>query len=266
MGGVPVRASSPARRDGLRQLLVWVGFVAAYQVARGLADRGSGEAIRNARRVVRVEDWFGGLPEPDVQRALLHSGALVLHVADWSYWVAQFAVVTAGLVWVYLRRRPLYSRVRDTLILANTAGLAIYVALPTAPPRLVPGLGLEDTLAHSEVLNHGTGLVTLLANPYAAMPSIHAADAAIVGVALASATRSPALRALALVWPVWVCVALVATANHFVADVVAGLAFAALAGLATSPAVRRRLGVTRGAPSGRRGRAPRAAARRPRRG
>jgi membrane-associated phospholipid phosphatase len=226
--------ASLARRDGVQQTLVWVGFVASYEVARGLADRGRGEALRNARRVVRLEEWFGGLPEPHVQRVVLHSGAL-LHTVDWTYWIAQFAVVTAGLVWVYLRRRALYSRLRDTLILANTAGLVVYVALPTAPPRLVPGLGLVDTMAHSEVLNHGTSLVALLANPYAAMPSIHAADAAIVGVALAAATRSRWLRALALLWPVWVCFALVATANHFVADIAAGLALAVLAGAATSP-------------------------------
>jgi membrane-associated phospholipid phosphatase len=240
MGRVLGRVSSLGGRDGLRQLLVWGGFVVAYQVARGLADRGTAEAIRNARRVVRLEDWLGGAPEADVQRAVLRAGALVLHAADWTYWIAQFAVVTAGVVWVYLRRRPLYAVLRDTLLLANTAGLAVYVALPTAPPRLVPGLGLEDTLAQSEVLNHGSGLVTLLANPYAAMPSIHAADAAIVGVALAEATRSPALRILALVWPVWVCFTLVATANHFVADVVAGLLLAVLASAARRRARRPR--------------------------
>ncbi len=71
-----------------------------------------------------------------------------------------------------------------------------------------------DTLGRSELLNHGTGLVQLVANPYAAMPSLHSADALIVGVTLASVATSRWGR-LWLLWPVWVSVALMATANHF---------------------------------------------------
>ena len=47
--------------------------------------------------------------------------------------------------------------------------------MPTAPPRLL-GVGFAD--------QHRDGLVSLAANPYAAMPSLHAADALIVGVVL----------------------------------------------------------------------------------
>jgi hypothetical protein len=43
------------------------------------------------------------------------------------------------------------------------------------------------------VVNHGSGLVQLAANPYAAMPSLHAADALIVGLAPAAAVRHPQL-------------------------------------------------------------------------
>jgi membrane-associated phospholipid phosphatase len=68
----------------------------------------------------------------------------------------------------------------------------------------------------------------VLANPYAAMPSLHAADAFIVGVALAAAFRSRWLKALFLLWPLWVCFLLLATANHYWLDPAAGAALAAL--------------------------------------
>ena len=53
--------------------------------------------------------------------------------------------------------------------------------LPTAPPRMFPDFGFVDTLARFASLNHGSGLVQLASNPYAAMPSLHPADALIVG-------------------------------------------------------------------------------------
>jgi membrane-associated phospholipid phosphatase len=228
-------------RDLALQLAIWLGFVLGYQAARGLADRGAAVALANARRQIRIEERLGGLPEVDVQHDVLACGAWLVHAVDWTYWVAQFVAVTAVLLWVYLRRHDAYRQLRNTLIAANTIGLALYVALPTAPPRLFPANGFVDTLAHSEVLSQGSGLVAFLANPYAAMPSLHAADALIVGVALAAVVRPRWLKALWLLWPLWVSFALVATANHFWLDIAAGAAVAALgAALAAAPGLRGR--------------------------
>jgi uncharacterized protein YqgV (UPF0045/DUF77 family)/membrane-associated phospholipid phosphatase len=228
------------RRDFCRQVSIWLGFVAGYQVARGLADRGSAEAFRNARRVIRVEQHLGGLPELELQRRVLLGGAGLLHAVNWTYWLAQFAVVAGGLVWIYLRRNEAYLPLRNMLIVTNTLGLVGYVLLPTAPPRLLPWRGFVDTLAESEALNHGTGMVEVLANPYAAMPSLHAADALIVGVALAATVRNRWLAALFLLWPLWVCFSLLATANHFWLDIAAGAVLAAVGALVTAALMRQR--------------------------
>jgi membrane-associated phospholipid phosphatase len=214
--------------DFLCQVAIWLGFALGYQVARGLSDRGPAEAFRNARRLLRLEERLGGLPELAVERHVLASGSALVHIVDWTYWLAQFAVVGAALLWVYLRHNAGYPRLRDTIIIANTLGLVGYVALPVAPPRLLPERGFVDTLGQSEVLNHGSGIVHVLANPYAAMPSLHAADAFIVGVALAAAFRSRWLKALFLLWPLWVCFSLLATANHYWLDLAAGAALAVL--------------------------------------
>ena len=217
--------------DFLRQVAIWLGFVVAYQIARGLANRGPAPAFRNARHLISLEEHLGGLFELHVQRLALDGGAVLVHAIDWSYWLSQFAVVIAGLVWIYLRRNDAYLLVRNTYIVTNALGLVGYMTLPTAPPRLFPGLGFVDTLAGSEVLNHGSGLVRLLANPYAAMPSLHAADALIIGVALATLVRRPALKLLFLAYPLWVWFSLIATANHFWLDVLAGVILALLGAL-----------------------------------
>ena len=222
------------RRDLLRQLAIWLGFALGYQVARGLADRGSAEAFANARRVMRLEERLGGLPEVGLQRHVIVEGPLLVHAVDWTYWVAQFAVVGAVLLWIYVWRNRAYARLRDTLIVANTLGLVVYVVLPTAPPGLFPQRGFLDLLGSSEALNHGSPTVRLFANPYAAMPSLHAADALIVGVALAAVFSRRWIKVLFLLWPAWVCFALVATANHYWLDIAAGAALAALGGAVTA--------------------------------
>ena len=108
----------------------------------------------------------------------------MLHAANWTYWLSQFVVLSLALLWVYLRRYAAFIRFRNWVLLTNMLGLVVYVSLPTAPPRLLPWEGFVDTLAQREELNQGTGLVQLVANQYAAMPSLHAADALIVGVTL----------------------------------------------------------------------------------
>lgn len=221
------------------QLAIWLGFALGYQVARGLADRGAAEALGNAERIMDLERSFAGLFELDVQRLASDAGQTIVHAANWTYWLSQFAVLAAALLWVYLRRNEAYIPLRNTLIVTNTIGLVGYVLLPTAPPRMFPELGFLDTLASSESLNHGSGVVELASNQYAAMPSLHAADALIIGVALALVIRNPLLKAVALLFPVWVWFSLIATANHFWLDIVAGIA---LAGVGAGVVLGRRTG------------------------
>jgi membrane-associated phospholipid phosphatase len=148
---------------------------------------------------------------------------------QWTYWLSQFAVVGLALLWVYMRRHESFIRFRNVLMLSNVIGLIGYVLLPTAPPRMFPELGFVDTLAVLGTPNHGSSLVELASNPYAAMPSLHSADALVVGVGLALLVRSRILKVLWLVWPAWVWFSVMATANHFWLDIVAGVAVVAVA-------------------------------------
>ena len=66
------------------------------------------------------------------------------------------------------------------------------------------------------------------------MPSLHAADSVIVGVALAILVRHRALRVLFLLWPMWVSFSLIATGNHFWLDIVAGILLAGLGAALTA--------------------------------
>jgi hypothetical protein len=227
-------ATSPSRilprgwLDLLWQLSLWFGFLLAYQVARGIADRNPSKAFENALTVIDVEQRVDALFELTFQR-WIHSSELLTTLTSWTYWMSQFTVVGLALLWVYLRRNDAFLRFRNTIMLANVIGLAGYVLLPTAPPRFFPGHGFVDTLAAFGTVNHGSGLVELASNPYAAMPSLHAADALIVGVVLATVVRRRIFKVLWLLWPAWVWFTVMGTANHFWLDIVAGILVAGVA-------------------------------------
>jgi membrane-associated phospholipid phosphatase len=214
--------------DLLRQMLIWFGFLAAYQVARGVADRDPTRAFANGWRVIDWEERLAGLGELTLQ-GWTQSSHFLAELVSWTYWNSEFTVIGLTLLWVYLRRNHAFTRFRNTILLANVLGLIGYVVLPTAPPRFFTSIGFADTLGQLGGLNHGSGLIELAANPYAAMPSLHAADALIVGVILSSVVRNRVGKALWLVWPLWVAFAVMATGNHFWLDVLAGMLLGTLA-------------------------------------
>jgi len=211
------------------QLAIWFGFLGAYQIARGLAPHDPARAFANGLRVIAWEQTHAHhLIELTFQNFAASSRVLEFAVS-WTYWNSEFTVVCLTLLWVYLRRHDAFARFRNMLLLANVIGLIGYVLVPTAPPRMFPGLGFADTLGDMSGLNHGSGLVQLAANPYAAMPSLHAADALIVGVVLFGVCKNPFAKLLWALWPAWVWFSVMATANHFWLDVVAGVGVALIA-------------------------------------
>jgi len=210
------------------QVGIWFGFLGLYQVVRGFADRNPTQAFENGLGVIRIEEHVGDLFELTVANLVSGSHFLMLLV-NWTYWNSEFTVVGLALLWVYLRRNASFIRFRNWILIANVIGLIGYVVVPTAPPRMFPTFGFPDTLADLGTLNHGSGLVELASNPYAAMPSLHAADALIVGISMALVCRHWWAKAVWLLWPAWVWFAVMATGNHFWLDCVAGLAVALIA-------------------------------------
>jgi membrane-associated phospholipid phosphatase len=213
------------------QFAIWMGFYVVYQVVRGAADRSVTDAFQNGEWVLRTERELGALFEPAVQRVVDTSSIFVM-LASYTYWLSQFAVVGIALLWVYFRHHERFAGFRNWLIVANLIGLVGYVLMPTAPPRMFPEWGFVDTLAQYSSVNHSSGFIQLASNPYAAMPSLHAMDAFIVGVVMFTVVRSRLAKALWLAWPAWVSFAVVATGNHYWLDIAAGIVIAVLTALA----------------------------------
>jgi hypothetical protein len=203
-----------------RQLAIWFGFAVLYQLARGVADRNPTKAFANGRAVIDLETRLTHRLYELTFQQFVDQRHLLETIVSWTYWNSEFTVVGLAVLFVYMRRHEAFLAFRNSILLANMIGLVGYIFMPTAPPRLL-GIGFVD--------QHRDGLVSLAANPYAAMPSLHSADALIVGVVLFSVCRSRWAKAFWAAWPAWVWFAVMATGNHFWLDCAAGVFVALLA-------------------------------------
>src|SRR5215467_13285379 len=216
-------------RDFGLQLGIWFGFYLTYLVVRHLTDRDPTKAIArlNGLRVIAFEQrWSHHLFELTVER-IADSSSTLLTAAAWTYWNSEFTVIGLTLLWVYLRRHAGFKRFRNTILLANLVGLIGFWLMPTAPPWMFPDMGFVAGV------NHSSALLQTFGNSYAAMPSLHAADALIVGFFMVSTSRTIWAKTLWALWPLWVWFCVIATANHYVLDVLAGIGVAVAALLAT---------------------------------
>ena len=205
------------------QLGLWLGFYISYLAVRSAVDQNPAEAVTNGLKVIHFEQrlWHH-LFELPAQR-LVDSSHFLLTAAAWTYWNSEFTLIGLALLWIYVRRHERFARFRNAILLANLIGLVGFALMPTAPPWMFPAKGFVGGVNHSSELIHTLG------NQYAAMPSLHAADALIVGYCLALSCRRWWTKALWALWPVWVWFCVVATANHYVLDVLAGIAVAVFA-------------------------------------
>jgi membrane-associated phospholipid phosphatase len=117
-------------------------------------------------------------------------------------------------------------------MVAMGIALVLYAAYPTAPPRFMPEYGFSDSVAHFTGLTSEGSSADALYNPFAAVPSMHVAFALMLALPMASMTRRRWVKALWISYPALVSFVVVATANHWWLDAVAGALTAAVAALA----------------------------------
>lgn len=191
-----------------------------YSAGRFVAIGDLDVAIANAEWIVDLERSLGLDLEQRVQQAL--DGSWLLWMLNHLYLAAQLVVVPGALIWLFRRSRTNYERLRNTVLATWLIALPIYALFPVAPPRLAD-VGLVDTITTQTGLALDSKLTTSFYNELAAVPSLHAGFAMAVSAAIAAAVRSPWVRVVAWTWAPLVCLAVVATGNHFFADILAGV-------------------------------------------
>jgi hypothetical protein len=167
-------------------------------------------------------------------------------------YLAHFAapLVAGGYLW--WRHRQRFGGFVGAYTLVMAAGFATYLIFPEMPPWIAAQHGIIEPVQRTVVLalDHlgAIGSVYSGADPFpdGAMPSLHVAVPTVIALTLLTTLRGR-LRWLWLLYPVTIGFAVVDLGEHYVADVVVGLAVGALcwAVVDLGPALAARLGGSR---------------------
>ena len=145
---------SPAARV---QLGLFLLAYLLYSAARWVTVGDLSVAKTNADWIMSLEHHLGVASEASVQHGL--QGTWALWVLNHLYLAAQLVVVPGALVFVYRRSRPIYERLRNTILATWLISIPVYAAFPVAPPRLA-GVGLVDTITQGTGFSLNSKLTT----------------------------------------------------------------------------------------------------------
>ncbi len=204
--------------------IAWLCWV--YDAITNLAPLRLHVALAHAQDVLSLERSLHIDPERALDRWLAGHQTLGLLVSDY-YDNAHFIVTLALLGFLWWRRADIYRPLRNSLVLVNVLAFVVFWRFPVAPPRMLPGF--VDVVASTHAIGSWhSGALASQANQLAAMPSLHIAWAVWCTVVVWKLSTRWWLRALAVVYPCVTGFAVLSTGNHFVLDVLGGLATIAL--------------------------------------
>lgn len=234
--GRPAIRRAPGPAPVARELAMIALAATAYIGVRAVSEGRTDVAERNARELVRLQEWLGVAWEASAQSLVLGRDWLVA-LCNWIYIYGHWPVIATAALVLFFTRRDRYRLLRNAVFVSGVIGFLFFALVPVAPPRLLD-IGLVDTVAEQSAA-YRTLQPPELTNQYAALPSLHVGWNLLVGIVVFGTTRRLVLRAFAVVTPAAMAFAVVATANHYVLDVVVGVAVV-LVGLAAALRLQRR--------------------------
>ena len=192
-------------------LLLW-GLDDVARFRAGAASVGR----QHAAVVNSVSTTLGGASAHIMNDWTVAHGAAALASA-WYYILFQGAITgVAGAVLLW-RRVPTFGLHRNALVAITLLGLVAFWLYPVAPPRMLPGY--HDVIAIA--VPAFTGQVeTNGAAQFASLPSLHVAWALWAAIALCAVVRRPLLRVVVWLYPLATVTDVLATANHYLLDVI----------------------------------------------
>jgi membrane-associated phospholipid phosphatase len=228
----------------LRDWIPFIGLFFAYELMRGYADNFGAEV--HVKDVLDLERWMflGHVPTADLQ-AWLHpaTGIDLVAVASTVFYFLHFPLPLAVGFFLWLRRRRVFYDFVAALIVLSMAGFVTYLLLPVAPPWYAADAGLLPGVEYLKKEGFA-GLAALAGfresdylfsyafysinpNEVAAFPSLHAGYPFL---AFLFARRSfGRIGWLMLAYTAAVWFSIVYLADHYVVDIIGGVAYAAAA-------------------------------------
>lgn len=211
-------------RRGVLELLFTATLYVIYDSSRLLASGNIEHAKARAQQLLRIERAIGIDWEHTLNNWFTQHDTFGLLACYW-YSTAHYILTLVVLVWLYFKGRHAYLPARRALLVGTMLALALYLMLPTAPPRF---MGYTDVLAlHTDQGWWGSdasaprGLGDLT-NQLAAFPSLHCGWALWVAIQVHRNCRNWVVRLLAWTAAAMTAIAVIGTGNHWILDVIVG--------------------------------------------
>jgi hypothetical protein len=223
-------------RRARRYLVDFVPFallIMLYAECRGLAHLAAPQPFYRPQLWLE-QHLFGGVPAVWLQQHFWHGSMQWYDAVAGKVLNLHFVVPPLLAFALWMRSRVLFYRFATSMIVLSFASAIVFFVYPSAPPWAAAHAGLLDAVKLPPVNDVSSlGSATHApANPYAAIPSLHAGYAFLVALTLAGllvAGRLPWRRTLAclcFLYPLAQSVAVVYTGNHYLVDILIGCAFA----------------------------------------
>jgi hypothetical protein len=241
-------------------LIYWV-YQLGRAFAAVTMVQGTVHVARNhALQLVHLEMWLGVFWEREIQQYFMKYPAM-MHWINRTYSFIHIPGSILFLVWLYYTTitaradgagdgPAIYQARRRTMAFCNLIAFTVFTAWPCMPPRLLSdplyhGPHAEEAKSYGFVDTvHGTEgessvwTTNKFCNQYAAMPSLHFGYSLLIGLTIASMdrangqpwrrmslkqkARTTMMKVLGMSYPTLILVCIIATANHFILDAVAG--------------------------------------------
>jgi len=206
----------------------WFPFIAlflAYDTMRGIADNITG--IVHVTELINAELYlFGTIPTKALQQSYRTP------ILDWTgaiFYSLHFIVpfVFGFILW---NRSPKnYRKYTVALLITSYSALITFLAYPSAPPWF--GINAERILFQMDgvmgVPLYATIYAFIEPNPFAAIPSLHASYPWVVSLYAIKIKRIKALPVL--IFPLGVWFSAVYLGEHYIIDLLAGVAYSTVA-------------------------------------
>ena len=234
IGGLAVWCIGRPLKESRRLVLEWLPFVVALMVY----DAARAGASVFGRHVVVTQQihadkflFFGSVPTVVLQNHFLHYSPHWWDFFASLIYVSHFfaAFIVAG--WLWSRDREAWGVFATRFFLLCFSAAVTFALFPTAPPWAAAQMGHLEPVIRSAgrgwsfihihqpevILQNGRNL----ANPYAAIPSLHAGWALLVSITLWPFV-SRRWRPLLVAYPIAMGLTLVYTGEHYAIDIFIG--------------------------------------------
>jgi hypothetical protein len=245
----PAEADRADRPALWTQLTLIVFGLWIYDAIADLSPLRRAAGLANGNAILRLEQQLHLNPELVLNQILIAHQGIGRALADY-YNMAHFVVTLSILGWVYWKHPSHFRMLRNSLVVMNAIGLVVYWLYPVAPPRMLPHLGYVDigVVTHSFGSATQNATIAAHANEFAAMPSLHVAWALWCVFAVWTIWRSWLARGLVAFHGVATGLVIMATANHYFLDIVAGAATGVVGIVVATAWATRRARLARGSP------------------